>query len=60
MQGSRSVAARSSERRRFSAGGDAFTEEFGSFLLNARALDELALQRSQRATKQSGEDLTVF
>ena len=55
MQGSRSVAARSSEHRRFSAGGDVFTEEFGAFLLKARALDELALQRSQRATKQSGE-----
>jgi general secretion pathway protein E len=55
MQVSRSVAAQSLEHRRFAAGGGAFADEFGSFLLNARALDDLALQRSLRATKQSGE-----
>jgi len=55
MQGSRTVATQSLDHRRFSAGGGAFAEEFGSFLLNARALDDLALQRSLRATKQSGE-----
>jgi len=55
MQGSRPVAPRSCDHRRFAAGGGAFAEEFGSFLLTARALDDLALQRSLRATKQSGE-----
>jgi general secretion pathway protein E len=55
MQVFRSVAAQSLEHRRFAAGGGGFAEEFGSFLLDARALDDLALQRSLRATKQSGE-----
>jgi general secretion pathway protein E len=32
-----------------------FTEEFGLFLRQRDALDELALQRSQRAARQSGE-----
>ncbi len=57
MQGSQSSKAQSLAHRRFAAGGGAFAEEFGAFLLDARALDELALQRSQRATKQSGERL---
>ncbi len=32
-----------------------FAEEFGAFLLQREALDELALQRSLRAARQSGE-----
>ena len=54
MQGSHS-SKQSFAHRRFAAGSGAFAEEFGAFLIDARALDELALQRSQRATKQSGE-----
>jgi general secretion pathway protein E len=37
------------------ASGPAFVENFGAFLLKERAIDELALQRSQRAARQSGE-----
>lgn len=33
----------------------AFCESFGAFLLGEKAIDELALQRSQRAATQSGE-----
>jgi general secretion pathway protein E len=33
----------------------AFVETFGAFLLREKAIDELALQRSQRAATQSGE-----
>ena len=32
-----------------------FADDFGAFLLGERAIDELALQRSQRAARQSGE-----
>lgn len=35
--------------------GPAFAEAFGSFMLAEKAIDELALQRSQRAAVQSGE-----
>lgn len=35
--------------------GAAFAEAFGSFILAEKAIDELALQRSQRAAVQSGE-----
>jgi general secretion pathway protein E len=35
--------------------GPAFAETFGAFLLREKAIDELALQRSQRAATQSGE-----
>jgi general secretion pathway protein E len=54
MQASSSVAAKAAPRR-FDAKDPAFVEEFGAFLLSARALDELALQRSQRAARQAGE-----
>ncbi len=33
----------------------AFAESFGAFILAEKAIDELALQRSQRAARQSGE-----
>ncbi len=41
--------------RRVDALSPAFAEEFGAFLLAERAIDELALQRSQRAARHSGE-----
>jgi general secretion pathway protein E len=37
------------------ANSPAFVEAFGAFLLHERAMEELALQRSQRAAIQSGE-----
>ena len=49
----------SSERefgpRLHDARSPAFMEEFGEFLVRERAIDELALQRSQRVARQSGE-----
>ena len=47
--------AQASALRRVDALSPAFAEEFGTFLLGGRAIDELALQRSQRAARQSGE-----
>ncbi|MCX7898588.1 MAG: GspE/PulE family protein [Methylocystis sp.] len=41
--------------RRVDAHSPEFAEAFGAFLLAERAIDELALQRSQRAARQSGE-----
>ncbi len=37
------------------ANSPAFAERFGAFLVDEKAIDELALQRSQRAAAQSGE-----
>ncbi len=55
MKGARSSNARELSPRRYDPRSAAFFEEFGAFLLEGRALDELALQRSQRAARQSGE-----
>ncbi len=41
--------------RRFDARSVEFVEQFGDHLLKANAIDELALHRSQRAARQSGE-----
>lgn len=53
------IQAGSGATRRRRLGSNArspeFLEEFGLHLLHAGAVDELALQRSQRATQQSGE-----
>ncbi len=35
--------------------GNEFAESFGAFLLSRRAVDDLSLQRSQRAARQAGE-----
>lgn len=40
---------------RIDANAPAFAESFGEFLLSKKAIDELALRRSQRAAVQSGE-----
>ena len=55
MQGTQPLNARPISPRRYDPRSAAFFDEFGAFLLEARALDELALQRSQRAARQSGE-----
>ena len=55
MENSLSFSAQASARRRFDARSAVFAEEFGAFLLAERALDDLALQRAQRAARQSGE-----
>ena len=55
MQGTQPLDARPISPRRYDPRSPAFFDEFGAFLLEARALDELALQRSQRAARQSGE-----
>ncbi|HMK91152.1 MAG TPA: GspE/PulE family protein, partial [Methylocystis sp.] len=52
------VASQAEQRftpRRFDGKDPAFVEEFGAYLTRERALDELALQRSQRAARQAGE-----
>ncbi|WP_255679562.1 GspE/PulE family protein [Methylocystis sp. WRRC1] len=49
------VAGHSGLARRVDPQSPEFAEAFGDFLLRERALDELALQRSQRAARQSGE-----
>jgi len=59
MQGTRSSNARGPAARRHDPRSAAFSDEFGAFLMEARALDELALQRSQRAARQSGERFDV-
>jgi general secretion pathway protein E len=41
--------------RRVEANSPHFAEAFSEFLLSEKAIDELALQRSQRAARQSGE-----
>ena len=41
--------------RRISPYEPNFADEFGAFLVNKQALDELAFQRSRRAASQSGE-----
>ena len=46
---------RPSAKNRPDGRSSSFLEEFGAHLLLARAIDELALQRSQRAARQSGE-----
>ncbi|MGO9770757.1 MAG: GspE/PulE family protein [Roseiarcus sp.] len=55
MQGASSFGTQSIATRRLDARSVTFVEEFGAHLLGERALDELALQRSQRAARQSGE-----
>jgi general secretion pathway protein E len=50
-----SSPGRASSAQLYDASGPAFLEEFGAFLVQERAIDELALQRSQRAARQSGE-----
>ena len=49
------TAPQTAARRRFDARSGAFVDGFGAYLLAERAIDELALQRSQRAARQSGE-----
>ena len=51
----REGAETGSARQRPDAHSPAFAEAFGAFLLGEKAMDELALQRSQRAARQSGE-----
>lgn len=48
-------AASTCHRRGLDARSPAFLEEFGAHLVREGAVDELSLQRSQRATQQSGE-----
>ena len=55
MQASSWATAQKATPRRFDAKDPIFVEEFGAFLLAERALDDLALQRSQRAARQAGE-----
>ncbi len=55
MQQSSAQTAEAAGPRRFDPKSAAFAEEFGAHLLSERALDELALQRTQRAARQSGE-----
>ena len=55
MQLSSLATTQKGSPRRFDAKDPVFVEEFGAFLLAERALDELALQRSQRAARQAGE-----
>jgi general secretion pathway protein E len=55
MQVNFSSSEQASGPRLYDARGSAFLEEFGAFLVKERAIDELALQRSQRAARQSGE-----
>jgi general secretion pathway protein E len=43
------------DRDRADPRGAAFPQEFGAHLVHEKVIDELALQRSQRAARQSGE-----
>ncbi|ATQ66522.1 MULTISPECIES: GspE/PulE family protein [Methylosinus] len=43
------------EQKGADARSGAFLQQFGAYLVQEKAIDELALQRSQRAARQSGE-----
>ncbi len=55
MQGISPFGTQHRAQSRFDSNSAAFVEEFGAHLLGELALDDLALQRSQRAARQSGE-----
>jgi general secretion pathway protein E len=55
MSNSFASAGPSPGANQLDARGAGFLEEFGAHLLRERAIDDLALQRSQRAARQSGE-----